>query len=373
MKTLIVLIAYITILNSNIYGNQQTYDNIYALNFYDGVGYNSTIIPPKSKNMYLIADSMNALVFRETSLYYWPLTSEYKADWATRNTVVSGKLLIKSSNGQIQEIESQPYIIQYDMKDIPNTIAIYWGDEAFLMQQRFTKLQQAYNNAVYEYNIELQNYNNSVNALLQLSRTTGLSEEQLASFPVVPIPPDNLSIVSTEINIGFPLLLSEGKYTIWVEDENRTELRDSRKTLIMFTESLEAGGFKVFEENRWTVPVDFPDSKKTLFTTKSSTLYFQPYRYKQYERFAYETLVNPQQTTVRDQTQIWIPINQDIETKTLQLNGTEYSLSGFKVLQTAGSKLGYSILPLSTDDPDISFFGIKLKFGEAKQVNCLIT
>lgn len=370
MKKLLITIISSILLVTSLFGEEAEYDFVYALNYYNGVSYNSTIIPPHTKQMYLLADSMNALVFRETSLYYWSLTSEFKADWAVKNSVVSGLLAVKDSNGNIQRFAGQPYVIQYDMRDMANTISIYWGPDAFSQYDKFTKMQQAYNNAVYEYNLALQDYNTKVNELLQLSMQSSLSEEQLATFPEVPEPPANFSLVSTEINLGYPMQFSEGKYEMWFEDMNQKEIRDSRKRLVTFSATSESGGFKVFEENRWTVPVDFPDSKKTLFTHKASTLYFQPYRYKQFEKYAYESLVNPQQTNVKDQMHIWIPIAQDFGIEKLSLSNQEIAKSGYKVIQTTGSKLGYTISPLPDGDLDTSFEGIKLDFqalGDTKR------
>ena len=179
MKKLYIICYIGLILLASLFGEETEYDHVYALNYYNGVSYNSTIIPPHTKQMYLLADSMNALVFRETSLYYWSLTSEFKADWAIRNSVVSGVLAVKDSKGIVQRIDGQPYVIQYDMRDMANTIGIYWGSNAFSQYENFTRMQQAYNNAVHEYNLALQTYNNKVNALLQQSMEFGLSEEQL--------------------------------------------------------------------------------------------------------------------------------------------------------------------------------------------------
>lgn len=155
---------------------------------------------------------------------------------------------------------------------------------------------------------------------------------------------------------------------MWFEDIDQEQIRDSKKSLVAFSATSESGGYKVFEENRWTVPVDFPDSRKTLFTHQASTLYFQPYRYKQFEKYAYETLVNPQRTTVKDQMHIWIPLAKELEKKKLSILNHEITISGYKVIQTAGSKLGYTILPLPEGDPDISFTGMKLDFQALSDV-----
>ncbi len=360
MKRLRLVILLVTLSFRILWAEDQSFDNVYALNFYDGISYNSTIIPPATKNVYILADSMNVLVFRETSLYYWSLTSELKADWATRNQNIVGTLVIKSADNEIRKLQGQPYIIQYDMKDMANTINVFWGNEALIRYQQFQNLQYKYNEDVYAYNVALQDYNVRVDQLLQESLVGTVDEANFAILDQVPQPPENFSLVSTEINLGYPLHLEEGSYEIWFEDEDSQIISQSKKNLISYPMLTESSGFKVFEENRWTVPADLPDAHKTIFTSQSAVLYLQPYMYKKFEKYPYELMINPQQTVVNDGSTLWVPTTQSDTYSKLNINLEEFPVSGFKVIQTAGSKLGYHMEPLPESDPEITFTAIKL-------------
>jgi len=116
-------------------------DSIYAINYFDGLSYNNNIVTPSTSTIYLLSDSANVITAKETSLYYWPLTSEYKADWATTNKTLNGSVVITSKQGEEQIIEAQPYVIQYDANNMRDTIKLYWNDEAHKALKEFKNFQ----------------------------------------------------------------------------------------------------------------------------------------------------------------------------------------------------------------------------------------
>jgi hypothetical protein len=334
---------------------EPVYDVIYAINFFDGSVYNSTIVPYSAPEICIQADSMNAFVVRETLLYYWSLTSEFKADWASRNIPLAGTLCVQNRSGKIQRIESQRYIIQYDIKDIPGTIGIYWGTEADTKHESFVKAQRVYSDSVYQYNTAMRLYEQELNAYLQSPPAVP------ESFPSHPLPPVDFTLLSTDVNIGFPVNLPQGQYTIYFEDSRGEVMIKTKRRLRVFSPLGEVGGFRVFEEGRWTVPADFPDSHTVLFTIPGANIYLQPYDFLHYRSSDYNLMLNPQNRYNRNESSLWIPVSLNSTSDRMHIGAETLFLSGYKVAQLAGSKLGYVITPLSIGDTESSFSAFNMQ------------
>jgi hypothetical protein len=330
------------------------YDIIYAINFFDGVSYNSTIVPYASPEIYIQADTVNAFVVRETALYYWPLTSEFKADWASRNIPLPGSLCIQDRAGNITRIESLRYAIQYDAKDIPGTIRVYWGAAADSKYAEFINAQRDYTEAVYAYNEAIRVYDRKITEYLQNP------PEEPEAFPEMPLPPTEFTLMSTDVNIGFPVKIAEGIYSIFFTNPDGTVIAKTRKRLQAFRPREKIKGFQVFEEGRWSVPSNFPDSHMSLFTVPGGNLYLQPYNYLHFEGSAYNLMMNPQNRYNRGESSIWVPVSPNAEKRELAIGNQNLNLWGYKVTQLAGSKLGYIIHPLDLGDPESSFAAFNL-------------
>ncbi|QQO11164.1 hypothetical protein [Breznakiella homolactica] len=341
------------------YAQDEKFDTIYAINFFDGIAYNSTIVPENAGEIFIQADRMNAFVVRETSLYYWPLTSEYKADWAARNIPLRGTLCVKDSGGRIHRIEAQRYVIQYDMNDIAGTIGIYWGSDADRKHREFTAAQRRYSEAVYAYNAAARDYDRKISEYLRNPPADP------GEFPEVPLPPKDFTVMSTDVNIGFPVEFPAGKYRMYFEDPDGREVPGTRKRLRVFSPRERIGGFRVFEEGRWSVPSDFPDSTMTLFTLPGSSLYLQPYDYLHFDGHSYNLMMNPQNRYSRNAFSIWVPVALNPSVTTMTLGTETMELRGYKVNQIAGSKLGYVINPLELGHAESTFSGFSLTIPQS--------
>lgn len=325
---LLIMLSICTFLSAN--------DSIYAINYFDGLNYNSTIVPPSSETIYLLSNNTHVITAKETNLYYWPLTSEYKADWATKNKTLSGTIVV-SSNSKIKTINAQPYVIQYDANNMKDTIKIYWNDDAIEAYSGFLSLQNAYVEALHEYNAAEQKYSKEIDNFFQ-----NRSSEELV-FPEPPTPLQPFSLLSTEIHIGYPINLEEGNYIISFIDKEGKSITTLKKKLISFSPISFDKGFKVFEENKWTVPSKFPDSHNTLYTTKGAKLYFEPQLFTQYESKINNLMVNPQDSFyTQDEYYIWKPTGSYNEPY-MKLVDSQILVKGYKVVQIAGSKLGYEM------------------------------
>jgi hypothetical protein len=333
----------------NLFAQENEYALIYAVNFFDGVSYNSTIVPHSVPEINIQADHVNAFVVRETSLYYWPLTSEFKADWATRNIPLDGTLCIKNSQGKTEHIKPQRYAIQYDIKDIPGTIAVYWGAEADRRHAEFAAAQRNYSEAVFSYNQAMRDYDRQISDFLRNADDVPLL------LPEVPVAPENFTLMSTDVNIGFPVNLSQGTYNIYFENSLEKVIPETRKRLRVFNPLEKVRGFQVFEEGRWSVPVNFPDSHMTLLASPGGKIYFQPFEYLHYRGRDYNLMLNPQNRYSENDFSVWIPVALNAENKTLVVGTEELTLLGYKVTQLAGSRLGYVINPIGFGDAESNF------------------
>jgi hypothetical protein len=352
-KRLVLVFLLLRVLN--LYSQESEYDIIYALNFFDGISYNSTIIPYSVPEIYIQADRVNVFVVRETSLYYWPLTSEFKADWAVRNIPLEGALCIEDRQGKTRRISPQPYVIQYDMLDIPGTIAVYWGNEADRKHAEFMRMQRNYSEAVYAYNEAARVYDQQINSFF-------LNPDANPSlFPEVPIAPENFTLMSTGVNIGFPVQLPNGNYGIYFEDSQGKVIAKTKKRLRVFNPLKTTKGFQVFEEGRWSVPNDVPDSYMSVFAVPGGNIYLQPFEYLHYRGSEYNLMINPQNRYSENEFSVWVPVSLDSENKSLVLGGEELSLLGYKVTQLAGSRLGYIINPLEFGSRESSFSAFNIE------------
>ena len=336
-----------------ITAQERSFDVIYALNFFDGISYNSTIVPYSTREIFIHEDHVNAFVVRETVLYYWPLTSEFRADWASRNVPLRGILCIQDRRGNIKRIEAQRYLIQYDMNDIPGTIGIHWGIEADMKHADFTQAQRNYSDAVHAYNVALR--------LFQQTMTDFLYNppEEDEVFPEVPLPPPNFTLMSTGVNIGFPVELPRGTYSMFLENPDGKVIAETRKRLRVFGPRERIKGFQVFEEGRWTVPSDFPDSNMSLFAVPDSVIYLQPFNYLHYEARAYSLMMNPQNRFNRRESSTWVPAFLNTEDRDLSIDSQRLDLLSYRVTQVAGSRLGYIIHPMDLGEPESSFSAFK--------------
>ena len=338
---------------SSLISREQEFDIVYAINFFDGVTYGSTMVPYTSREISIQADKVNVFVVRETLIYYWPLVSEFRADWAVRNIPLRGVINIRDRRGNIIRIEPQRYVIQYDMNDIAGTIGVFWGDEADSKFEDFVRAQQAHNDAVFYHHGAMRALQQMINELLLNP------PEETVPFPEIPSPPPPFTLLSTDVHIGFPVKLARGNYTMFFENLDGTVNPRTRKRLRVFEPRERVTGFQVFEEGRWTVPSNFPDRNMSLFTAPGSTLYLQPFNYLHFEARAYNLMVNPQNPFNRNESSIWVPSSLNPENLELSIAGKRIPLRGYNVTQLIGSRLGYVINPLEFGDRESSFSAFK--------------
>lgn len=335
------------------------YRNLYAVNFFDGKTWDSTIVPPSSREIYLLANHEHALVLRETWLYYWPLTGEYRADWAVRNNPLEGTLVVDGLKGDIKRIPRDIYVIQHNLSGPGEQSSIYWGEEAVEAYETFKEQRNGYVLKMQQFNRAKRQHDAEIYELLRDKERTS------TTYPEAPIEPSPFQLISTEPNYGYRIDLPVGTYRIVLETPDGLEAEETSKQLEIFA-PMEIGvqGFMVFEEQRWTVPDKFSDTHIYLYSLPGASLYFQPYIFARFDHHAYTMMKNPQDPFTRKKLFEWIPIESDTSTETIAMGSDNLSLSGYRVDQIAGSRVGYSINRVSRQDKTASFAAARFDIGE---------
>ena len=335
------------------------YRTLYGVNFFDGKTWDSTIVPPSAATIYLLADREHALVVRETWLYYWPLTGEYRADWAVRNLPLAGTLVVTGGGGT-QRIARDVYVIQHDRHGPRERSSIHWGAAAITAYETFTKRRDDYVLEMQRFHRAQREHEAQVYALLRDPKRSS------AAYPEPPIEPSPFQLVSTEPHYGYRIDLPAGRYRIVLETPDGRQVKETRKRLEVF-EPLEDGapGVLVFEEQRWTVPAALPGAHRYLYSVPGASLYFQPYTFARFDHHAYEMMKNPQATFTRDKLFAWIPIAVDDSIDKIAIGADIATLSGYRVDQIAGSRVGYRIDPVSRTDAAASFVAARFDVNES--------
>ncbi len=336
MKKLLVLLVLLILFIPNLYSS----DLVYALNYYDGISYNNKLILPSNDEIYIISNSQNSIVCRETELYYWDLTSEYKADWSKLNKVIGEKLVIELNGSIFRELKLDDYVVQYDLKDIKNTLNIYWGENSKKAFNKFKSNLNEYNNLLRQYRKDLEKYNKNL----------------LTSYEKPPIPPKEFTLLSTNLNKGFPLNLPEGKYKIYVKDLQNKKIKGSERKLIVFSKKKDINGYKIFDYNRWTVPEIMADNNYYIYTKTDSNIFIEHYTLSMFNKKYYSLLKDPNNKNI-NYNDIEYVLGNPIKNP-VKIDNTFYGISSYKVKQLEGSKLGYIIN--ETDDENPSFYAANI-------------
>lgn len=314
---------------------------VYTTNHFDGLDYSSSLVPTTVDSMYMLADIDNAITPRFTSLYYWPLTSEYKADWEKINVVLDGMLEIVKNNSLVAEIPQTDYVIQYDNFDKANTLKLYSGEAAVNKYDEFIELRKQYRDDLFAYDKAMTEYRAEIEKALKARQEGTNTEVQLPSQPAAP---KDLSLFSTNMLRGYIVNLPEGVYTLRLRLPDGTIQPGSEKSLQVFTAIEEGIGYEIISSERWTTPDYSHSTRETIYTVTGKQLYLKPFWQRKYNEKLYTRMNNPQDTTSRTDRTVWIPSAEKVQGALRLEDGKSIEMEGYRVVQTAGSALGYEIL-----------------------------
>jgi hypothetical protein len=320
---------------------------VYGLNLFNGVDFSTGFIPRYVDTLYVLANATSTLDPKQTDVYYWPLTHEYRGDFGSVDQIVTGTLEI-SQGGKV--ISTQPltdYVIQFDQAGGLGNGRLYVGEEAHQRQATFVQERQ-------DYLKRLQDYTDASNAYT--AQIDALSKQANAGQNVkVPDPPNQpapFTLFSTDVVRGFPIKLAPGEYDLRVRDPSGAIVPDSEKRVIAISPRRDGIGYQVVPQEQVTAPSPADDPSDAIYTVPGGTVYLEPFSTKEFNALQYARLENPQdlQATANNWTWVHVAALTGVSLRVEHDGQTDtIPLSEFTNQMTPGTALGYTIVPFARD------------------------
>lgn len=311
-----------------------------------------TFAPPIVDEVYVLADQTSILSPRRTSIYFWPITNEYRASWSRLNEQVEGVLEVLQGGKVVATLEQMPYTIHFTAGEGGQKPQLYTGEEAIAADQWFLAEQQAYREAA-------EAYQEARAAWLEAASAAQSRGEDPSTLPPAPEQPGAFEIFSTGLNLGFPIELEEGSYQIRTRQADGSIIPESVRDLTVFGPRRIGIGYEVVPEKRWTFPEMANAPSDAILTDEDGAIYLKPHIAWEYPAAAYEYLQDPQYKGSGDGSE-WTWISGDaLEDNILEiLRGGQVEallpMQPYTVKQNPGREFGYEILPYDPNTPDVT-------------------
>jgi len=332
---------------------------VYGINAFTWDGYAGSLSARPSHTIYLLAGRPSIVSARETLVYFWPVTGDYRADWASLNADVPGMLEVVHAGRVVAVLPHQSYVLQYPNGPDSAPSLLYVGEEARRRYRDFIDARNAYRDALTRYYEARRRY------LDALDKVTA-ARQRGATLPL-PSPPEEptpFRLFSSEVHDGFVVDLAPGQYAIRVRRPDGQVVGGSQRSLVVFTHRREGVGFTIVPQTRWTVPERADEPASTIYARQDQTLYFQPFAAREYNDLAYTRLTNPQSLEGRPDGWRW-EYTEPIAGGRLQASGSSGTATvtsrPFHVEQTTGEALGYQVVePAAGQSVDFTGFAVRV-------------
>lgn len=324
-----------------------------------------TFAPPSVDTIYFLADRTSILSPRRTRVYFWPITNEYRAAWSEVNEEVEGTLEVLQNGRVVEELEQVSYTIHFSSGQQAPRPQLYVGQEAEEANEQFLAAQNAYRQAVLE-------YEQAREAWLAQAREA----QDRSTLPPAPQQPEAFNVFSTGLNSGYAVDLPAGAYQIRTRAPGGDIVPQSERRLVVFEPRRTAVGYEVLPEARWTFPEELNDLASAVLGEPGSVVYLKPTIVREYPALAYEHLQDPQYTGDASGSEwMWVsgePV-EDAQLEVVRGGRVEerVPLQPYFVRQVSGGELGYDIVPYSQDTPDLTprvdFSGYRLEMDPQRE------
>ena len=315
---------------------------VYAITAYAGPTYTNTFCPPKIDTIYLIAGKDSVLDLRETLVFYWPITKDFKADWSGLNKPVTGTLEVTEAHQVVRRVTAEDYTLEYtDIRSRQGKARLLLGAEAREGRAQFQKVWEEFPEQARRYQEAVQEYRN------KQSEGTAVPEEE-------PVPPKEIDAVVSPVQSGFVLNLPVGNYHVRLRRADGQIAPESEKELVVFTRRREGVGYLMIPESKWTQPemTDAPEDQ--LYVRGDAPLYLQPFREEEFNELYYSRVVDPQNRLGSADRWMWVhgePLLQGVTLELTPRDGkvVQVQRKPYYVRQAGGSGLGYEVLEWSEE------------------------
>jgi hypothetical protein len=350
---------------------------VYGINAAVPTTFVGTFAPP-GDDLYLLADRVSVISPRETRISFWPITNEYRADWTMKNDPVPGTLEVLHNGAVVAELASTDYTIHFTQADGETSAEIFLGEEAVAAEEEFRARQQAFqeaSNAYYDAQRAWLDAAAAANARIKAGEEPG-------EIPPEPALPEPIGVFSNGLNQGFPIDLDPGAFRIRLRAPDGAIVPDSERNLTVFAARRTGVGYSVVPETRWTTPDDSFARDDVIFGAADSNLYLEPRVALEYPARAWALLQNPQTPAGGAGGWQWVS-GERLADGVLEVIhdgriAERRELTPYRVEQTPGRQLGYTVVDLSTtpddtDPPDFAAYPIALTNGGEQYQVRLVT
>lgn len=316
---------------------------VYDVWVHSGQRYNNVFYPQSEDTIYMMGNIDNVIAPKLTEVYYWPLTSEFKADWTALDENLVGVIEVKQGKETVELLERTPYALVYSNITPKYVVFGDQADESYQQYQAESKRLaadiDAYYEAIIEYQLEYEKYIDEI----KKGNTDAVRPEP---------PMDDTPILKQYVSKpapGYRLNLPVGEYYIQLLTTDGNVVEGSQKMLHVFSPRQEAVGYKAFITERWSKPETGASPEDVFYIQPGKSLFLQPYYTQEYNRFDYTKLLSPQQRTVGENAWFWV-LTDEVYDVELQLTQKDklvetVEINQYDVEQISGSKFGYEIVP----------------------------
>src|SRR5439155_802258 len=124
---------------------------VYGINAFAWEGYAGSLSARPAHTIYVLAGHRSIVSARETLVYFWPITGEYRADWSGLNASVAGALEVFQAGRAVTVLPRQSYVIQYPNGPDSGPAVLYVGEEAEHRYRAFLEARDRYRDATAQY------------------------------------------------------------------------------------------------------------------------------------------------------------------------------------------------------------------------------
>lgn len=322
---------------------------VYSLSPWTGKQFGGTFAPREAKTMFLMAGAYSIVNAQRTEVYYWPITSEYMANWFELREEVPGRLQIEQDGKVIATLDRVDYGYYYP-EGYGGAQQLKLGEEAIATYEDYQSRLDGYYDALTQYYEEQRRWQQTMDVILREVRESGQPKDpsEIPEPPKQPEPPKDFSYQPRR---AFAVNLPEGRYTVKIIGEDGQVVPESERTLVVFGPRRTGVGYDVIPEHKWTRRFQSNDSSDVFYLDGTRVFYILPYHAREFNMYEYTKMTNLHKPLEGEGTRsawAWAQF-EPIESATLQVlkDGQvvqEIQREPFYVKQTPGYALGYEIV-----------------------------
>jgi hypothetical protein len=318
----------------------------------DGKEYRRVSYPHEAGSLLVLADTNVVIEARRASVFYWPITREYLADFSKHPPPVSGNVEIVDGSGAVTVAEPESFVMWHPIGVGAGPAELVHGEKAARFYEGYLRAARAAAEKEREYQRVLGTHQAAVEAWIRMA-----AERRGQNMPAPPPQldvkkPEPFHAFATEPRQAAVLSLPEGTYTVRVRGADGAIVRGSERVLISFAPLDRGVGYVLRPEDRWTRPMFSFAPHEAIYTTGRADLFFQPVSVVEYDARRHARLFRPQSVEVADPSlTVWTPhgesawANDDVALVLWDGNALLDTLPRipYRVKQLAGASRGYEI------------------------------